>query len=89
MKTKKNRSVITSRYQPVARLDLCYVSENEGKLLRAETHFWEGSTAAATEEEFSEDLHPPIPSHPGMKYPVRASPSLRLWKLKHHEVRPT
>ena len=32
MKTKKNRSVITSRYQPVARLDLCYVSENEGKL---------------------------------------------------------
>ena len=31
MNTKKNRSVITSRYQPVARLDLCYVSENEGK----------------------------------------------------------
>jgi hypothetical protein len=31
------------------------------------------------EEEFSEDLHPPIPSHPGMKYPVRASPSLRLY----------
>ena len=31
MKTKNNRSVITSRYQPVARLDLCYVSENEGK----------------------------------------------------------
>ena len=31
----------------------------------------------AVAEEFSEDLHPPIPSHPGMKYPVRASPSLR------------
>ena len=31
MKTKTNRSVITSRYQPVARLDLSYVSENEGK----------------------------------------------------------
>ena len=31
METKKNCSVITNRYQPVARLDLCYVSENEGK----------------------------------------------------------
>ena len=31
MKTKQSRSVITSRYQPVARLDLSYVSENEGK----------------------------------------------------------
>ena len=25
----------------------------------------------------SSHLHPPIPSHPGMKYPVRANPSLR------------
>ena len=30
MKIKQSRSDITSRYQPVARLDLCYVSENEG-----------------------------------------------------------
>ena len=37
-----------------------------------------GGGAAAAEEEFSKDLHPPIPSHPGMKYPVQASPSLRL-----------
>ena len=31
MKTKQSRSDITSRYQPVAYLDLCYVSENGGK----------------------------------------------------------
>ena len=58
-----------------ARLDLCYVSENEGNRLSPNTLFEEATTTA--EEEFSEDLHPPIPSHPGMKYPVRASPSLR------------
>ena len=59
------------------RLDLCYVSENEGKRFSPNTHFWEGATATTAEEESSKDLHPPIPSHPGMKYPVRASPSLR------------
>ena len=38
----------------------------------------EGGGAAAAAEEFSEDLHHPMPSHPGMKYPVRAYPSLPL-----------
>ena len=30
MKTKKMRDARTSRFQPVARRDLCYVSENKG-----------------------------------------------------------
>ena len=66
-----------------ARLDLCYVAQNEGNRFSPNTHF-EGATATAatTAEEFAEDLHPPIPSHPGMKYPVRASPSLRQHDLK-------
>ena len=30
----------------------------------------------------SSNLQPPFPSHPGMKYPVRAKPSLRLLKKR-------
>ena len=39
MKTKQSRRDITSRYQPVARLDLFYVSENEGFGDSPNTHF--------------------------------------------------
>ena len=76
MKTKKYRTEIPYTGAKPERLDLCYVSENEGFRFSQNTHF-EGATATTTTEEFSEDLHPPIPSHPGMKYPVRAPPSLR------------
>ena len=72
--TRKMRDVRTIILAAVSRRDLCYVSENEGKQFSPNTHFGDGAAAA---EEFSEDLHPPIPSHPGMKYPVRAPPSLR------------
>ena len=50
MKIKQSRSDITSRYQPVARLDLSYVSENKGFGISPNTHFggWGGATAAAT-----------------------------------------
>ena len=65
------------QYAEAKRLDICHVSENGGTGLSPNTRFWEGAAATTAEEEFSEDLHPPIPSHPGMKYPVRASPSLR------------
>ena len=41
-----------------------------------------GATATTatttTAEELPGRLHPPIPSRPGMKYPVRAYPSLRF-----------
>ena len=32
------------------------------------------ATAAAAAEEFPGNLHPAIPSHPGMKYPARHPP---------------
>ena len=35
------------------------------------------AATAATTEEFPQTSNPPFPSHPGMKYPVRANPSLR------------
>ena len=38
---------------------------------------WATAATTAAAEEFPDNLHSPIPSHPGMKYPVRASPSLR------------
>ena len=51
MKTLKKRSLITSRYQPAARLDLSCVSENEGFSNSANTHF--GRVAMAVAEEFN------------------------------------
>ena len=39
MKTEQSRSDITSRYQPVARLDILYVSENKGFGNSPNTHF--------------------------------------------------
>ena len=84
MKTKNNRSVITSRYQPVARLDLLYVSENRGFGNSPNTYFGRGGTVAATEEfsETSTPLH--IPSHPGMKYPVRHPPHFDIQVMTRH-----
>ena len=35
------------------------------------------AAAVATAEEFPGNLHPPIPSHPGMKYPVRHPPHFK------------
>ena len=39
------------------RLDLCYVSENEGKQQSPNTHSWKEAAAAA--EDFFADLRPP------------------------------
>ena len=39
-----------------------------------------GATAT-TAKEFSEDLHPPIPSHPRIKYPVPATPYFDINKV--------
>ncbi len=46
--------------------------------------FWKGATTAAATtaaEEFPANDHSPIPSRPGIQYPIQAYPSLRQWYL--------
>ena len=37
-------------------------------------HFWYPPRGATAAEEFPAESRPPIPSRPGIKYPVRATP---------------
>ena len=83
MKTKKNRSEITSRFPVVSQLDLCYVSENKENRYSPNTHFWGGGDGGGDDgggDGGGRISHPHpahIPSRPGIKYPVRVYPSLR------------
>ena len=43
-----------------------------------------GTATATTAEEFPGRIQPPIPSRPGIKYPVRAAPSLRQYRYKEY-----
>ena len=77
MKTKKNPDAIAVIFPVVARPYLCYVSESKGFGFCQITSFLvtvTAATAAAAAEEFLTGVQAPIPSHPGIKYPVRAPP---------------
>ena len=69
LKTKKNRSGLTSRLAVVSRLDLLYVSENS-RLSIPNKPPWGGGDGDGD----GRTLRPspaPIPSRPGIKYRVR------------------
>ena len=79
MKATKNCSDITSRYQPVARLDLSYVSQNEG-FGNYQTPTWgEGAMVIATAmtaaaDEFLGRLQPPSHHAQGFNIPFGHTP---------------
>ena len=59
--------------------------QNEGKRFHPKPYFW-GWTAAATAaatEEFSGRVQTPSPSHPGIKYPVRAPPLTPIINVRY------
>ena len=75
MKTKQSRSDITSRYQPVARLDLLCVCQKTRDLVIHQTPtFFRGGGRKGDGGDghiFQKPPPAPIPSHPGMKDPIR------------------
>ena len=46
------------------------------------------ATAAAATEEFLQSIQAPSSTHPGISYPVRANPSLRLVRVYAASVQP-
>ena len=79
LKTKKNRSDLTSRLAVVSRLDLLFVSENIGFGILY-YHPWGATAAATAAEEFSDRVQPPSHHAQGLNIAF-GSPSLRQTNL--------
>ena len=77
--SKKNRAELLCKMAVESCRDLCSRPDSSRIMFLHFPHFWRATTTAtaATTEEFLATSRPGIPSHPGIKYPVWAIPSLR------------